>query len=200
MINVARTGANIIATSTAVVVSLSRAWTWLKKWLEDDRIKSSLDRMDSTLEVAHRLDAVGETVWAAELRKDAWMVPMRRLARYEMARAHPVRVSVIISGWLLYLVGIGFIVAGSFNAWFVVPALASLVAAVCVGLWWLATQNGWERRVTARAEERYEQHRRDGRVAETQDPANSGRWHPRHLWRALREGSRPEQSKAERRM
>jgi hypothetical protein len=147
-----------------VVAGFVRAAAWFNNWITDDRIKHSLDRQKSGLEVAQLLEAIGEPFWAAEARERAWMEVLRRLARLEVNRSRPVRFLVAYVGWLLYFAAVGLAIASRANPWLGVAGVVCLFAAVGVGVWWFATKPGFERAVTERAKEKYERHKCEGRI------------------------------------
>lgn len=149
-----------LALATAIVgllAALVRAAAWITKWVYEDRIKNSLDKMDADLELARRLEEIGEWRWAAEQRKRAQMFPLRCLARYEVNRASHFRFVAEYIGWLLYLTGIALEIVSVDNAWLTPVGPALMCAALLIGIWWVVTQPGIERAVTQRAQEKFEE-------------------------------------------
>lgn len=147
-----------------VLAAAVGALRWLSGWVDDDRIAISLDRMDKDLATAQRLQAIGEEAWAAETRERAWMVPLRRLARFEVNRERMARFVIVFVGWALLIAAV-VCTAGKPNQWWRVEAKGLLLAAMAIHIWWVVTKPRFERAVTRRANEKYEKHNREGRVA-----------------------------------
>ena len=129
--------------------------TWYRKvFLPDGRIKTGQERCDALLDMAHRLDADGQTRSAGEWRSSAYKAMLRPLAEMEFARKHLIRSSV--SGILLGTYAI-FLVTLLMKD--VAPGMEYLAGAFCVVLLgvvvcWLQVKLGNHKRVRRLMEEK----------------------------------------------
>jgi len=83
---------------------------WLKTdWMPEDRIARAFQKHDRLLHQAERLDEIGQSYWAEEARYRAYRAAVRPLARFETARHHSVRESII--GWSVATFVIGVVLA-----------------------------------------------------------------------------------------
>src|SRR5699024_11577163 len=92
------------------VLIAGRVIHWLKTdWMAADRIGRAFNKHDRLLHQAERLDEIGQSYWAEEARYRAYRAAVRPLARFETARHHSVRESII--GWSVATFVIGVVLA-----------------------------------------------------------------------------------------
>lgn len=120
--------------------------------------------MEDLLAQSNRLAAIGESYWAAEGRKRAWMVPLRQLARFEVNRKYMHRFFVAYVGCILYVVGMILAVLGASIAWLSMVGGTCVLLSAFIALWWVVSKGRFENEVTKRAESKYLRHVRGGRV------------------------------------
>lgn len=129
--------------------------TWYRKvFLPDGRITSGQERCDALLDMARRLDADGQALWAGEWRGYAHKAMLRPLAEMEFARKHKFRSGV--SGILMATYA-AFPVTLLLNYLF--PGMEYLVGGlyvvlVVVVVCWLQAKLGNHKRVSRLVEEK----------------------------------------------
>ena len=84
----------------------ARGLETFKNWLDDDRIEKALDRIDRLEKVALRLEAINESTWAEEERKNGRIGVVRRLVEYEFDRTHRRRFKLAVAAIIGYVIAL----------------------------------------------------------------------------------------------
>lgn len=153
-------GVTTIAAAIGTLALIFRGLSRLKQWFVDDtRIRTSLNRMDALFDEADPLESAGVTTWAAELRRDAWRVLLRRLARFEVNRESNRSIWTGTTVILLYVAGYTSLAIGvASDGGLLTVGLALLVLATLGTIVWLWIMHRHERRIVARTDDLFAEH------------------------------------------
>lgn len=138
----------------------------VSRWLNDEGLAKRLDEMNERLATSQRLAAIGEYEFSHEVRRDAWMRPLKQIARYEYNRSHPLRSTLVAVCGEVWLIMVIAVVLRGQHTWAPTVGIIALAVGTPLQIGLTATAGRVNTKINKAAKERYLAHLDAGRVVE----------------------------------
>lgn len=151
------------ATAVPILTFLGAGLTRFGRWVLADPIRTEGERMDVHLELAKRLDVMGEPTWAEEERERGWTAVLYRLEKFEYNRQHRWPFILAVLGMVAYGLSLLAVTAGRHTVPLWLPVAGLFLFTVCVAVV-MANQARVSNRLANTSKARYLDHKRRGDV------------------------------------